>query len=101
MPRQARLDAPGTLHHVIGRRIEGIKIFRNEGDTKAFLSRVAQLPQAGFWMVYLWARRLLCQVAVGRMGYPAAEVARFLGVTTSAVVRAAHSESHPEIEKYL
>jgi REP element-mobilizing transposase RayT len=47
------------------------------------------------------ARRLFCQVAVGRMGYPAAEVARFLGVTTSAVVRAAHSESHPEIEKYL
>jgi len=46
-------------------------------------------------------RRLFCQVAVGRMGYPAAEVARFLGVTTSAVVRAAHSENHPKIEKYL
>ncbi len=47
------------------------------------------------------ARRLFCQVAVGQMGYPAAEVARFLGVTTSAVVRAAHLESLPEIEKYL
>jgi len=35
------------------------------------------------------------------MGYPAAEVARFLGVSTSAAVRAAHSEGHPEIEKYL
>jgi hypothetical protein len=35
------------------------------------------------------------------MGYPAVEVARFLGVTTAAAVRAAHSESHPEIEKYL
>jgi len=35
------------------------------------------------------------------MGYAAAEVARFLGVTTSVVVRAVHSESHPEIEKYL
>ena len=23
MPRQARLDAPGTLHHVMGRGIEG------------------------------------------------------------------------------
>ena len=46
------------------------------------------------------ARRLLCQVAVRQMGYPAAEVARFLGVTTSAVVRAAHLESLPEIEKY-
>lgn len=28
MPRKARLDAPGTLHHVIGRGIEGTKIFR-------------------------------------------------------------------------
>ena len=46
------------------------------------------------------ARRLFCEVAVGRMGYPAAEVARFLGVTTSAVVRAAHSEVLPKIEKY-
>ncbi len=36
----------------------------------------------------------------GADGYPAAEVARFLGVTTSAVVRAAHSEGLPEIEKY-
>jgi len=44
---------------------------------------------------------LFCQVAVGQMGYPAAEVARFLGVTTSAVVRAAHLESLPEIEKDL
>jgi len=34
------------------------------------------------------------------MGYPAAQVARFLGVTTSAVVRAAHSEGLPEIEEY-
>jgi len=31
----------------------------------------------------------------------AEEVARFLGVTTWAVVRAAHAESHIEIEKYL
>jgi hypothetical protein len=46
------------------------------------------------------ARHLFCQAAVGRMGDPAAEVARFLGVTPSAVVRAAHSEGLPEIEKY-
>jgi hypothetical protein len=34
------------------------------------------------------------------MGDPAAKVARFLGVITSAVARAAHSEGLPEIEKY-
>jgi len=46
-------------------------------------------------------RRLFCQLAVGRMGYPGADVARFLGVTTCAVVRAAYSEELPELQKYL
>jgi len=32
MPRQPRLDAPGTLHHVIGRGIEKTKIFREDGN---------------------------------------------------------------------
>jgi hypothetical protein len=38
------------------------------------------------------ARRAFCRAAVGDLGYPAATVARFLGVTTSAVVRAARAE---------
>jgi hypothetical protein len=46
-------------------------------------------------------RRLFCQLAVGKRGYPGAEVARFLGVTTSAVIRAAYSEELPELQKYL
>ncbi len=45
-------------------------------------------------------RRLLCQVAVWKLRYPAAKEARFLGVTTSAVVRAAYSEDLPEMGKY-
>ena len=32
MPRQPRLDGPGTLHHVMGRGIEGTKIFRKDAD---------------------------------------------------------------------
>jgi hypothetical protein len=39
--------------------------------------------------------------AVGKMGYPGAELARFLGVTTSAVIRAVYSEELPELQKYL
>jgi len=46
------------------------------------------------------ARRLFCHVAVERMGHPGAQVARFLGVTTSAVVRAAHSENLGGVGKY-
>jgi uncharacterized protein YijF (DUF1287 family) len=37
-------------------------------------------------------RRLFCQLAAGKMGYPGAEVARFFGVTTSVVIRAAKTE---------
>jgi hypothetical protein len=47
------------------------------------------------------ARRLFCQLAIGRMGYPGAEVARFLGVTTSSVNRLAVSEEASNLTKYL
>jgi len=39
MPRQARLDAPGTLHHVMIRGIEGKRIFRDIQDRKDFVTR--------------------------------------------------------------
>jgi REP element-mobilizing transposase RayT len=55
MPRQARLDAPGTLHHVIGRGIERNKIFRGPEDRDDFLSRLARLYKAGALSVYAWA----------------------------------------------
>ena len=32
MPRQPRLDTAGALHHVMGRGIDGIKIFRSKKD---------------------------------------------------------------------
>jgi len=40
MPRQARLDAPGTLHHVMVRGIDGVEIFRDDKDREDFLSRI-------------------------------------------------------------
>lgn len=55
MPRKPRLDAPGTLHHIIGKGIEGVKIFRNDFDRDNFLSRVAELCQKKNWAVYAWA----------------------------------------------
>jgi putative transposase len=36
MPRHARLDAPGTLHHVIGRGIAETKIFQTKKDREDF-----------------------------------------------------------------
>jgi hypothetical protein len=46
------------------------------------------------------ARRLFCQLAIGRMGYPGAEVARYLGVTTSSVNRLAVSKELGNLTKY-
>jgi len=40
MPRQARLDAPGTLHHVMARSIERRKIFLGPEDYEEFLGRL-------------------------------------------------------------
>jgi putative transposase len=54
MPRHARLDAPGALHHVIGRGIEGTEIFRTDGDREDFLSRLAELCRGGAFHVYAW-----------------------------------------------
>jgi len=55
MPRQARLDAPGTLHHVMARGIEGTNIFRTDGDRSDFLDRLAAQCEADALKVYAWA----------------------------------------------
>ncbi|MBW2118724.1 MAG: transposase, partial [Deltaproteobacteria bacterium] len=48
MPRQARLDAPGVLHHIMIRGIERRKIFINDQDREDFLDRLAKLlPETG------------------------------------------------------
>ncbi|MGD0916417.1 MAG: hypothetical protein ABSB22_08165, partial [Thermodesulfobacteriota bacterium] len=46
------------------------------------------------------ARKLFCQLAVGKMNYPGAEVARYLGVTTSSVNRLAVSDEVADLKKY-
>ena len=47
------------------------------------------------------SRRIFCQIAVGKMGYSGADVARFLGINTSVVNRLAVSDELPEVEKYV
>ncbi|MBI5674314.1 MAG: hypothetical protein HZC48_00600 [Nitrospirae bacterium] len=47
MPRQARLDAAGTLHHVMARGIEQCLIFRDDRrddrDREDFIGRMSEL----------------------------------------------------------
>jgi len=54
MPRLARLDAPGVLHHVMGRGIEGKKIFWNNKDRGDFIERLAALVDNGAMDIYAW-----------------------------------------------
>ena len=55
MPRQARLDAPGALHHVIGRGIAGVDIFNDKKDWMDFLARLKSLCDSKSMSVYAWS----------------------------------------------
>ena len=55
MPRGARLDAPGTLHHVIVRGAEGSEIFTDDEDRQHFVFRLGVLAKATGTMIYAWA----------------------------------------------
>jgi REP element-mobilizing transposase RayT len=55
MPRQARLDAPETLHHVMVRGIERTTLFRDDTDRADFVTRLAALAGQGALTVYAWA----------------------------------------------
>ena len=63
MPRQARLDVPGALHHIMVRGINKSAIFKDD--------------QGG--------NRLCSKEELGLSG---AEIARHLGVNTSSIDRA-------------
>ena len=43
MPRKARIDAPGALHHIVARGIDRRSIFEDDADCKDFLNRVATI----------------------------------------------------------
>ena len=45
MLRQARIDAPGALHHIIVRGIERKKIFRDYQDRNDFLDRIGAISK--------------------------------------------------------
>ena len=55
MPRQARLDAPGTLHHVMIRGIEGSLVFKDDQDRQDFISRMGILAQETWTKILAWA----------------------------------------------
>ncbi|MBU1209172.1 MAG: hypothetical protein KKH04_19965 [Proteobacteria bacterium] len=54
MPLQARLDAPGTLHHVMIRGIKGKRIFQDTQDRKDFVTRLGDRSKQTATRILAW-----------------------------------------------
>ena len=55
MPRKARIDAPGALHHIIGRGIERRRIFWDDHDRDRFVERLGNVLKETSTVCYGWA----------------------------------------------
>lgn len=54
MPRKARIDAPGALHHIIVRGIERRKIFLDDTDRNSFLDRLGTILKNTTTPCFAW-----------------------------------------------
>ena len=55
MPRKARIDASGALHHIIARGIDRNAIFQDDFDRKNFIDRLATILNETKTVCYAWA----------------------------------------------
>lgn len=55
MPRQQRLNLPGTLYHIIARGIERREIFRDDADREDFLARLGRALEKSRHQCHAWA----------------------------------------------
>jgi putative transposase len=55
MPRKARIDAPGALHHIIARGIARKKVFDDDVDRDFFLERLGMIVQESQTQCFAWA----------------------------------------------
>ena len=82
MPRRARIDAPGALHHIMVRGIERRRIFRDDEDRNGFVDRLGRVLEESSTACYAW---VLMPNHVREMGATATSVARQLGISQPAV----------------
>ena len=55
MPRKARIDAPGALHHIIVRGIEKREIFQDDADRQNLIERMGDILEESQTPCYAWA----------------------------------------------
>ena len=91
MPRTARLDVPGVLHHIMIRGIERRKIFRNNSDRIA--ERVAEVLEMEMDEIFskgrqsrkVRARSLLCFWASRELGMSHTDLAKKLEMSPAGI----------------
>jgi hypothetical protein len=99
MPRQARWDAPRTLHHVRVRGPGRCAIFRDDAHRADFVGRLPALAEAGEVLrrfaresrgaAVIQARDGIAYLWVEGFGHPGRPLAPGLGVCPQAVYQAA------------
>ena len=55
MPRKARIDAPGALHHIIVRGIARKKVFDDDADRDFFIERLGTIIEESRTQCFAWA----------------------------------------------
>jgi putative transposase len=55
MPNRYRIDAPGALHHIIGRGINRQRIFKDDADRDNFLDRLGNILSETQTACFAWA----------------------------------------------
>jgi hypothetical protein len=55
LPRRARIDAAGALHHIICRGIERRRIYRGDSDRQDFVIRLGRILSETRTLCYAWA----------------------------------------------
>ena len=54
MPRKARITAPGIVHHIMARGLDGIDIFRKDNDRRFFLTQLEKCLHRNNFKCYAW-----------------------------------------------
>ena len=55
MPRKARFDAPGAMHHIIVRKIERQLIFSDDQDRDNFVEHLGDIVTETETVCFVWA----------------------------------------------
>ena len=84
MPRKARIDAPGALHHIIARGIARRKVFDDNADQVVGIEP-SQVWLSGKNSKVVQARSLLCYWATSELGVSQAWLSKKLKLSQPAI----------------